>query len=59
MRKEVARVVEGLVRRLEAQERREKADAAAVGVTLLEVVKKARRWAGRGVMGAWCMQGRT
>ena len=56
VRKEVARVVEGMVRRLEGQERRDKADAAAVGLTLLDVVRKVRRWAGRATMGACCMQ---
>lgn len=42
IKKEVARVVEAMVRRLEAPERREAADASAAQLTLLGVVRKVR-----------------
>ncbi len=67
VRKEVARVVEGMVRRLEVQERREQADAATAQLMLLTIVRKGRLrvevgpgmplrvWRGETGAGAGCM----
>jgi hypothetical protein len=53
-------VVEGMVRRLEAEERRAQSDAATARLMLLSVVRKVRAWEGAplGICLRVCMQWR-